>query len=79
MSKSGSPAARRMTGTPAWKRAVAWSLMATVLEGLTALTRGLSERSTSKSECEEALTAIALGCFAARVLRRVRERNWCVK
>ena len=33
VSKSGSPAARQMTGTPDWKRAVARSLMASVLEG----------------------------------------------
>lgn len=69
MSKSGSPAASRMTGTPAWTREVARSLMATVLEGLTALTRGLMEGSTGKSACE-ALTAKVFDCFPGRVLRR---------
>ena len=47
VSKSGSPAANRITGTPACTRAVAWSVIATVLEGFTEFTLGLSEISTS--------------------------------
>lgn len=43
VSKSGSPAANRITGTPAWTRAVAWSVMATVLDGLREMTLGLNE------------------------------------
>lgn len=55
VSKSGSPAARPMTGTPAWRSALAWSVMAMVLEGRSALTRGLMDVSTAS-----ALTAAIL-------------------
>jgi len=80
VSKSGSPAASRMTGIPAWTSEVARSLMTTVLEGLTALTRGLIEGSTGKSACE-AFTERVFDCFPVRVLRRwdqktVRRRNY---
>ncbi|KAM1696130.1 hypothetical protein ACFXTN_027689 [Malus domestica] len=47
VSKLGSPAANRMTGTPACTRTMAWSVMATIFEGLTELTRKLRETSTS--------------------------------
>ena len=47
VSKSDSPAAKRITGTPASTRAMAWSILATVLEGLMELTFGLREISTS--------------------------------
>lgn len=59
VSKSGSPAANRMTGTPAWTRAVARSVIATVFDGLMELTRGLREMSSSIL-CSLPLTAIAL-------------------
>ena len=47
VSKSGSPAANLITGTPACTREVAWSVIATVLDGLTELTLGLNEISSS--------------------------------
>ena len=47
VSKSDSPAAKRITWTPASTRAMAWSILATVLEGLMELTFGLREISTS--------------------------------
>ena len=47
VSKSGSPAAKRITGTPACTRAVAWSLIATVFEGFTEFTLGLRDKSMS--------------------------------
>lgn len=59
VSKSGSPAANRMTGTPAWTRAVARSVIATVLDGLMELTLGLREMSSSIL-CSLPLTATAL-------------------
>lgn len=59
VSKSGSPAANRMTGTPAWTRAVARSVIATVFDGLMELTLGLREISSSIL-CSLPLTATAL-------------------
>lgn len=53
MSKSGSPTVNFIMGIPAWISEVAWSVMATVLEGFTEFTLGLREISTSIS----ALTA----------------------
>lgn len=47
VSKSGSPAANPITGTPAWRSAVAWSVIAMVLEGLRELTLGLTDHKSS--------------------------------
>lgn len=72
VSKSGSPAARRMTGTPAWTSAVAWSVMATVLEGLTAFTRGLTDRSREamRSAASSELAAALSGPETRLCLRK---------
>lgn len=61
VSKSGSPAASPMTGTPDWTRAVAWSVMAMVFEGLTELTLGLTVGSTGAiGSAESSDLALAL-------------------
>ena len=69
VSKSGSPAAKRITGTPACTRAVAWSVMATVLEGLTEFTLGLREISTSIAFTTNSVVLLLLiGCFITTCL-----------
>lgn len=72
VSKSGSPAANRITGMPACTRAVAWSVMATVFEGFTEFTLGLSETSTSigSSALRDITTDLIVWDFTCLVLSR---------
>ena len=80
MSKSGSPAARPMTGTPAWRSAVAWSVMAMVLDGRSALTRGLMVVSTASALTVAILAphlrdSLALRIEETSTLQRRRRRR----
>jgi len=61
VSKSGSPTARPITGTPACRSAIAWSVMAMVLDGRSALTLGLMDVSTASARTTAILALAA--CF----------------
>jgi hypothetical protein len=62
--KSGSPAARPMTGSPACRNVVAWSVMAMFLDDRSALIVGLMDVSTASALTTAAILALpAAGLF----------------